>query len=114
MKFILLIFVLVGCTQKYKTYPVVDKNNFNKEEYQAPITPKLRRTLKQSKSFCEGQIFFSSNAKTMTDNQTRQEISYMCPDSNYLMDAKITDTWWTTIIYSRSCVDIEAFCTKRY
>jgi hypothetical protein len=115
MKIILLLLVavvFVGCTQKYETFYVIDKANFNKKNYQPPIAPKLRRTTKAKKYYCENQFFFSSNAKTKTDIYTNNVVNYMCPDSKYLLDTRITDTWWTTIIYTRSCVEIESFCSK--
>lgn len=110
---ILILLLLCSCTQKYQTYSLIDKENFNKEDRSTPVTPKLRRTVKEKKSYCEGQIFFSANAKAATDNYANQVVNYMCPQSKYLMDTKITETWWTTIVYSRSCVELEGYCTKK-
>lgn len=112
MKLLLLITILFGCTQKYQTYYMIDKNNFDKDKYQTPITPKMLPTRKTKASHCEGQIFFSSNAKTKTDKYIKTMVKTMCPESNYLMNSRLTETWWTTIIYSRSCVELESYCPK--
>jgi hypothetical protein len=114
MKYIksILLILSVSCTQKYQTYNVIDKNNFDKDKNESPITSPLRRTTKEKKEFCDGQVFFSSNAKKTTDRFANNIVRHMCPQSKYLLDTKITETWWTTIVYSRSCVEIESFCTK--
>jgi hypothetical protein len=110
MKVILLALLLTGCTQKYQTYHVIDKYNFDKDDPQTPITPKMRPGLKTTNNYCEGQIFFASNAKTNTDRYVKNMVKSMCPDSDFLLNSKLTETWWTTIIYSRSCVELEAHC----
>ena len=112
MKYLLLIMVLISCTQKYETFHVIDKKNFDKENFQSPITPKLIPSQKSKASHCEGQFFWSSNAKKKTDLYVTRLVSTLCPEKNYLLNSRLTETWWTTIIYSRSCVELETYCPR--
>lgn len=111
MKYLLLL-LLFSCTQKYQTYHVIDKNNFNKDNYVAPISPKMYPARKAKMSHCEGQIFWSSNAKKKTDLYIERMVRTMCPDKNYILNSRLTETWWTTIVYSKSCVEFEYYCPK--
>lgn len=111
IKLALLTLIIVSCTKKYQTYYVIDKYNFNKDNYQPPITKKLiAKREQQSREYCEGQILFSSNAKVATDKAVSGLAQSMCGESQYLLNNKVTETWWTTIVYSRSCVKIESYC----
>ncbi len=111
--FSLLFLLLVGCTQKYQTYHIIDKHNFDKDNPQTPITKKLKLSAKKEKtSFCAGQFFFSSNAKQKTDRYLQNMVRTMCSDSQYISNSKLTETWWTTLIYSRSCVELEGYCPR--
>lgn len=112
MKLLILLTLLVGCTQKYQTYHIIDKGNFDKENPQAPIAPKMFPGKKRTMSHCEGQIFFSSNAKKRTDQYVGNMVRTLCPKNKYLLNSRLTETWWTTIIYSRSCVELEAYCPR--
>lgn len=109
---LILIFLFLSCTQKYQTFHIIDKNNFDKDNYQAPITNKLTPAHKARASHCEGQILFTSNAKTKTDLYTKRLIETICPKNAYLLNSRLTETWWTTIIYSRSCIELETYCPK--
>lgn len=116
MKFLLFVFTIfqfVSCTQKYQTFHIIDKNNFDKERYEAPITKKLIPAHKTKASHCEGQFFFTSNAKTKTDLYTKRLVETICPSNAYLLNSRLTETWWTTIIYTRSCVELETYCPKK-
>lgn len=110
MKCILLLLIFISCTQKYQTYHIIDKHNFDKDNPQTPITKKLRQGIKTRNNYCEGQILFATNAKTNTDRYLKNMVRTMCPNSNVILNSKLTETWWTTIIYSRSCVELEGFC----
>ena len=112
MKYIIILLLLTACTQKYQTYHVIDKHSFDKENYQAPITPKLLPAKKARASHCEGQIFWYSNAKKQTDRYLSRLVETICPDKKYLVNTRLTETWWTTIIYSKSCVEIETYCPR--
>ena len=113
MKYIVLLSLLISCTQKYQTYHVIDKQNFKKENYEVPITRKMLPANKQTRKYCAGQILFMSNAKKESDNYLSNLVSNMCGGNQYLLNARLTETWWTTLIYSRSCVELEAFCPRK-
>lgn len=109
MKFLLLL-LMVSCTQKYQTYPVIKKSSFNKDEAHNPVSPKIYPGRKVTQESCEGQFFFLRNAKKITDASLPALVNFSCPGSEYLVNAKITETWWTTVIYSRSCIEVESHC----
>lgn len=112
MKLLLLTLILSSCAQTYQTYHTIDKRRFNKEGENSPVTPKMVKTKKVSRAHCAGQFLFFSNAKTKTDKYLPRMIGSLCEESNYLMDSRLTETWWTTIIYSRSCVKFETHCPR--
>ena len=115
MKLILFfaLFTLASCTQKYETYHVISKSEFNKDNYEAPVTKKMYPGEKVTKDYCEGQILFSSNAKKATDRALTNIVRTTCSDDEYLLNSKVTETWWTTLIYSRSCVELETYCPRK-
>ncbi len=110
VKLLFFIILITGCTQKYQTYHIIDKYNFDKDNPKTPITKKLYPGKKVKRSHCEGQVFFSSNAVTKSTRYLNQMVKGMCPNSNYVLNSRLTETWWTTIIYSRSCMEIEGYC----
>lgn len=111
---VLFLLALISCASKYQTFNVIDKRNFNLEKKNEAMAPRAIRGPKEVKSVCAGQFLFFQNAKNITDRAMPQLLSRTCPDKVFLMDGKITETWWTTIIYSRSCVEIEAYCPRKY
>ena len=112
MKYLLLI-LLVSCSQKYQTFNTVKKGEFEFGKPHSPISPKMYPGRKVTQISCEGQIFFNRNAQKITEGSIPALISYSCPKSEYLLNVKITETWWTTIVYSKSCVEIESFCPRK-
>ena len=108
--YLFLLINFISCTQKYQQYDVIHKASFKKGEGHNPITPRMVPYKQEEREICEGQILFNSNAQASIDKTFPRLIQYMCHDSDYLLNAKITETWWTTIIYSRSCLMIEASC----
>ena len=109
---ILFICLFYSCSKKFKTFNVIKKSNFSLEKPHNPITPKALPGRKVVQETCEGQIFFNRNAKKITDASMPALIQYSCPKSEYLLNAKITEIWWTTIVYSRSCIKIESYCPR--
>ena len=112
IKTICCLLLFIGCTQKYQTYHTIDKYSFDKNNPKTPITPKIYPGKKVVKKHCEGQVFFSRNAVTHTDRYLQNIVKTICPESDFLMNSRLTETWWTTIIYSRSCVELETFCPR--
>jgi len=113
MKYLLLL-VLISCATKYETFNVIDKRNFELGKNNEAMAPRAVRGKKETKSFCAGQFLFFQNAKNITDKSVPALMSRTCPEKVFLMDGKITETWWTTIIYSRSCIKVEAYCPRTY
>lgn len=112
MKFLLLLLVFVSCTKKYQTYHVIDKYRFDNNNPEVPITRKMLPYKKETRSHCAGQFFWSSNAQKQTDRYLSRIVQNMCGDSKYLVNNRLEEIWWTTIIYSRSCVKLEAYCPR--
>lgn len=110
LKIIFLLGLLTSCAQHYETYDVIQKRSFKLGEAHNPVSPRMLPKNKETKEVCEGQFFFNKNAKKLTEASFQRIIQYMCFDSDYLINATITDTWWTTLVYSRSCIEIEASC----
>ncbi|MBT4792909.1 MAG: hypothetical protein HON90_15140 [Halobacteriovoraceae bacterium] len=110
---LLILLTLVSCTQKYQTYHVIDKFNFDQDNPQTPITKKQYPGRKTTIDHCAGQFFFMSNAKKQTDRYLKTAVRTMCPNSNTILNSRLTETWWTTIIYSRSCFELEGYCPKK-
>jgi len=100
----------ISCSQKYETHYTIKKRTFRKGQPHNPVTPKMVKGRRETQEFCTGQFFWYSNAKKATDGSLPALINYSCPKNDYLMDTKITETWWTTIIYSRSCIELESYC----
>jgi hypothetical protein len=113
MKYLLLVLIFMSCTQKYQTFHVIDKENFRKESPEVPITKKMLPGKKRHAEFCAGQFFFSSNAKKKTDQYLPHLVGRLCSGSKYLVNSRLTETWWTTIIYSRSCVELDTYCPRK-
>lgn len=105
--------LLISCSQKYQTYYVVDKYQFKVDQKESPITPKLLPTRKISKRICADQYFFSNNALTDSKRRIESALASLCPDSQFLLNNKVTEDWWTTIIYSRACMTFEGYCSKK-
>lgn len=109
-KYFLTFLLLSSCAHKYETFEVIKKDEFKYGENKPVIAPKLRPLRKEEKSFCKGQFLFFNNAKKETEERLKEEIKFMCFKSPYLLKTTITDTWWTVLLYSRACLNIETSC----
>jgi hypothetical protein len=107
---ILLLLLLVSCSQKYQTYNTIKKSEFTFGKGHNPISPKMSPGRKVIQKSCESQFFFSRNAKKINIASIPALVKYSCPKSEFLLNARITETWWTTIIYSKSCIELESYC----
>jgi len=112
MRLLLTALLLISCAKKYQTYHVIDKNNFDRHNPTTPITKKLLPGTKISRNHCEGQLLFMSNAYQESEKYLKQTLRGVCPKTNYLVNSTITEIWWTTIIYSRSCIEVEGYCAR--
>lgn len=116
MKLLLLIITImtVGCSRKYQTFHIIEKSNFkfNEETEQNLITKKLYPGRKIEKDFCSGQVLWMNNALNETQTRINEMVRYSCEDSNYILNSKITETWWTTLFYTKSCIKLETYCPR--
>jgi hypothetical protein len=112
MRFLFLLLLLVSCSKKYQTFHVIKKTGFDfrDQKEQNIITPKMYPGKKIERNFCTGQILFGSNAEVEAQKELNQLVRFSCPDSDYLLNSKVTETWWTTLFYSRACIKLESFC----
>lgn len=104
-----------GCSKKYHRYAIIEKKSFGEEQLSRPVErpPKMMLGKKETEQFCEGQILFNKNAEKIAEASVPALVSQSCPGSDYLLNAKITYLWWTTLAYTRACVKVESFCPQR-
>ncbi|WP_408097566.1 hypothetical protein ACJVC5_01265 [Peredibacter sp. HCB2-198] len=113
MKNILILLALVGCTKKYADYDLIRKVDFNKESYERPITlTKIVPVGNDQLEACFNQWLFFSNAEKEKDSAIPFLVRSLCPGKDYLLQAEMTEQWWTTIIFTRSCVNVETKCAE--
>lgn len=111
MKTLFMLLFLGGCTQKYVDYDLIKKVEFNERSYSRPITVyQVLPDGKDSLSSCFSQWLFFSNAEKEKERALPMMVRTLCPGKDYLLKTEMTETWWTTIFYTRSCVDMETMC----
>lgn len=111
MKTFIIFAFLVGCTQKYADYDLIRKVDFNKESYERP-TP-ATQVMAQGRdelNECFNQWLFFSNAEKQKNDRTPEFVRALCPGKDYLVNATMTERWWTTIIFTQACIDIKTLC----
>ena len=111
MKNCFLLFILLGCTQKYATYDLIQKVTFNKENYLRPtslmeVVPNGNDSLES----CFNQWLFFSNAQSDKESSVPFLVRSLCPHHEYLLDANFVESWWTILIFTRACVSIDSKC----
>jgi hypothetical protein len=110
-KTILALMLISSCTQKYVSYDLVHKVKFEKKDHSNPITlGKVLAAGKDELSSCFNQWLFFSNAEKEKEKAIPFIIKSLCPGNDYLVETEMTETWWTTIIFTRSCVDVQTLC----
>lgn len=114
MKTLLLILpFLFSCTQKYSDYDLIRKVDFNKESFERPITTMQVLPVGEDQlKACFNQWLFFSNAATKKEAAIPYLIRSLCPSQDYLLNAEMVESWWTTLIFTRSCVSVETKCAK--
>ena len=111
MKNMIFLLFAIGCTQKYADYDLIRKVDFNKVSYERPIpSTKVLAFGRDHLSECFNQWLFFSNAEQEKNLQTQDFVKVLCPGRDYLVNARFTETWWTTILFTRSCIDITTLC----
>jgi hypothetical protein len=111
MKLLFLVVALWGCTQKYADYDLIRKADFNKESYERPVTQiDVLAQGRDELGECFNQWLFFSNAEKEKNQQIPSLVRVLCPHKDYLMNASFRETWWTTIFFTQSCINIETQC----
>lgn len=108
---ILFLVALVSCTHKYVDYDLIRKVDFQKESYDRPTT--LMQVLPNGQDqlgACFNQWLFFSNADRERNDAVSMIVRSLCPGRDYLLQARMNESWWTTILFTRACVDIKTLC----
>lgn len=114
MKTILLLLVVTGCTQKYAGYDLIRKADFNRESFERPVSVyEVLPTGKDNLKSCFNQWLFFSNAEKEKNSAIPSMVRTLCPGKDYLLDTDMTETWWTTLVFTRSCVEMETSCAAQ-
>ncbi len=114
MKILILLILTISCTQKYSGYDLIHKVSFNKESFERPISvyqvlPEGKDELKS----CFNQWLFFSNAEKEKNMTIPFLVKGLCPGKDYLLDTSMTETWWTTLFFTRACVEMETNCAAQ-
>ena len=113
MKTIFILALVVSCTQKYADYDLIRKVDFNRETYERPIlTTQVVPLGNDQLESCFNQWLFFSNAEKEKNDSIPYLIRSLCPGKDYLLQAEMKEQWWTTIIFTRSCVSVETKCAE--
>ncbi|HXH32435.1 MAG TPA: hypothetical protein VNJ01_16670 [Bacteriovoracaceae bacterium] len=111
MKILILLTLLAGCTRKYMDYDLIRKVDFQKETYERPIPlTKVTPVGKDDLKSCFNQWLFFSNAEKEKDKAIPFIVRSLCPGQEYLLQAQMQEQWWTTLVFTRSCVKVETKC----
>ncbi len=111
MRNILLLLALNACTQKYADYDLIRKVDFNKESYERPIpVTQIMAQGNDELKECFNQWLFFSNAEKQKESHIPSMVRVLCPGKDYLVSAEFKETWWTTLIFSQACIEIQTKC----
>lgn len=115
MKILIVLLALVSaCTQKYTDYDLIRKVDFQKESYERPITTmQVLPVGNDHLESCYNQWLFFSNAEKEKNEAIHYLIRSLCPGKDYLLQSEMVETWWTTILFTRSCVSVETKCAEQ-
>jgi len=111
MKIFILLILSWGCTQKYVDYDLIKKVSFNRETFERPIpVTQVAASGKDTLSQCFNQWLFFSNAEKEKNQRLPEFIRALCPGKDYLVQTEVKELWWTSILFTQSCVDIKTLC----
>lgn len=105
----------LSCSRKYQDYAFIEKSAYLEQEsrVESDRPAKMMAGTKDAEKFCQGQILFNKNAERITEASLPALVSQTCPGSEFLLDTRITRQWWTLLLYTRSCVEVESYCPKK-
>ena len=113
MKILFFLLFFSACTQKYTEYDLIRKVDFNKENFERPIGIMQVVPVGNDKlESCFNQWLFFSNADKNKNESIPYLVRSLCPGKDYLLQSEMIETWWTTIIFTRSCVSVESKCAE--
>ncbi len=111
MRKLLFLFLAFGCTQKYADYDLIRKVDFQKETYERPVPAvKVLAQGNDELKECFNQWLFFSNAEKQKNDRIPEFVRALCPRNGYLVGATFKELWWTTIIFTQSCIEIKTLC----
>lgn len=114
MKTVIALLLLSACTQKYADYDLIRKVDFHKETYERPITTmQVVPVGNDQLNSCFNQWLFFSNAEKEKNEEIPFLVRGLCPRHDYLLQSEFTETWWTTLVFTRACVSIETKCAEQ-
>lgn len=61
---------------------------------------------------CFNQWLFFSNAEKDKETSIPMLVRSLCPGKDFLLQSEMVETWWTTIVFTRSCVSVETKCAE--
>lgn len=105
--------ILVSCTSKYVDYDVIHKLTFRKDVQTRPVAPVMAKGPSDRLQQCFNQWLFFSNAEKQKEAYIPDMVQVLCPGSEWLLDSRLTTSWWTTIFFSRACAEITTHCPAR-
>jgi hypothetical protein len=114
MKILPLLLALMACTQKYTDYDLIRKVDFQKETYTRPVT--TTEVIAQGRdelNTCFNQWLFFSNAEAEKEKAIPVMVRTLCPGRDYLVNTEMRETWWTTLVFTRSCARMETLCANQ-
>lgn len=111
MKIVLLLALLVSCTHRYADYDSIHKTSFMQPILLTPpvnvvITPGQPDALGK----CFNQFLFFSNAEKEKDTYLAESVRALCPRAEWLGTTRISSDWWTVLVFSRACIEIQTRC----
>lgn len=113
MKTLLILLLAIGCTRKFADYDLIRKVDFNKESYERPVTVyQVVPVGNDDLEACFNQWLFFSNAEKEKNESIPFLVRSLCPGKDYLLSSTMVEQWWTTIIFTRSCVSVETKCAE--
>jgi hypothetical protein len=109
---VLLFCLSLACTRKYADLGVLHKPSLARGTT-APAFPTLIAGAEDRLGACFNQFLFFSNADKEREQYQRNSLQALCPGKEWLMEAGVTSHWWTVLVFTRSCVELEARCAVR-
>jgi len=107
--------LLISCTHRKYQFAQIDHDKFIFDHHhpvvkESKIHGKLLETKMHNKSFCSDQFLFFNNAAKEVEQLSIEYMKRKCLKQGLSIDNQLSYTWWTIILYSRSCISIKFKC----